>query len=91
MEQGAGLAKRDTRLARVRTTNTPGGAQVRIAFKSSVPAYRVRLRRDYIELLISGTEESKDKPKAAAKEATKPAATKPAAAKAKPAAKIGAR
>ena len=53
MEQGGGIAKRDTRFARVRTTNTPGGAQVRVAFKSTVPAYRVRLRQDYIELLIS--------------------------------------
>ena len=77
MEQGAGLAKRDSRFARVRTTNTPGGAQVRIAFNGTVPAYRVRLRRDYIELLISATEE-KDK-KLPAKETSKPAArAKPA-------------
>jgi hypothetical protein len=78
MEQGAGLAKRDKRFARVRTTNTPGGAQVRIAFNGTVPAYRVRLRRDYVELLISATEEDKKIP---AKEAAKPAA------KAKPAVK----
>jgi len=84
MEQGAGLAKRDSRFARVRTTNTPGGAQVRIAFKGTVPAYRVRLRRDYIELLVSATEESKDK-KIPAKEASKPAP------KAKPVAKGAAR
>jgi hypothetical protein len=90
MEQGGGLAKRDARFARVRTTNTPGGAQVRIAFKSSVPAYRVRLRRDYVELLISATEESPEKkpaqnalPAAKAKPAAKPAA------KSKPVAKPG--
>ena len=53
MEKGAGLAKRDPRIARVRTTNTPGGAQVRIEFKDGMPAYRVRLRKDYIEFLIS--------------------------------------
>jgi hypothetical protein len=85
MEQGGGIAKRDTRFARVRTTNTPGGAQVRIAFKSTVPAYRVRLRQDYVELLISA-DETKD---AKAKDAKAPA--KPPAAKAKPAAKISAR
>ena len=85
MEQGAGLAKRDTRFARVRTTNTPGGAQVRVAFNNTVPAYRVRLRRDYIELLVSATEETKTD-KAPAKAAAKPA--KPAAAKTKPAAKL---
>jgi hypothetical protein len=84
MEQGAGLAKRDPRFARVRTTNTPGGAQLRVAFKGTVPGYRVRLRRDYIELLVSA-DEAKDK-KAPAK-AEKPAA-KPAP-KAKPAAKPG--
>jgi hypothetical protein len=97
MEQGSGLAKRDSRFARVRTTNTPGGAQVKMAFKSTVPAYRVRLRRDYVEVLISAAaEEPKDK-KPVAKEAAKPAAkegSKPAtkeaakpAAKAKPAGK----
>jgi hypothetical protein len=69
MEQGAGLAKRDSRFARVRTTNTPGGAQVRIAFNGTVPAYRVRLRRDYVELLISAKEASK--PAAKAKPAAK--------------------
>jgi hypothetical protein len=81
MEQGAGIAKRDARFARVRTTNTPGGAQLRVAFKSTVPGYRVRLRRDYIELLVSA-DEVKDK-KAPAKP-EKPAAK--AASKAKPAA-----
>jgi hypothetical protein len=85
MEQGAGLAKRDARFARVRTTNTPGGAQVRVAFNNTVPAYRVRLRRDYIELLVSATEETKSE-KAPAKAAAKP--TKPAASKTKPAARL---
>ena len=59
---------------------------MRVAFKSSVPAYRVRLRQDYIELLISATEENTD---AKAKNAKAPA--KPAAAKTKPAGKIPAR
>jgi hypothetical protein len=88
MEQGAGIAKRDARFARVRTTNTPGGAQVRIAFNGTVPAYRVRLRRDYVELLVSAAEEPKDK-KSTAKDAAKSTA-KPAA-KVKPAGKIPAR
>ena len=63
MEQGTAIAKSDPRIVRVRTTNTPGGAQVRMAFRDGVPGYRVRLRRDYVELLISAPEE---KPKAAA-------------------------
>ena len=66
MEQGAAIAKRDPRFARVRTTNTPDGAQVRMAFRDGVPGYRVRLRRDYVELLISAPEE---KPKSAVKDA----------------------
>ncbi|HVJ18959.1 MAG TPA: PilZ domain-containing protein [Polyangiaceae bacterium] len=64
MEKAAGLAKRDPRIARVRTTNTPGGAQVSIQFKDGMPAYRVRLRKDYIEFLISA---STDSPKSASK------------------------
>ncbi len=57
MEQGDSIIKRDPRIGRARTTNTPGGAQVRITFRETLPAYRVRLRRDYIELLISASEE----------------------------------
>jgi hypothetical protein len=53
MESGTAIGQRDTRIAKLRTTNTPGGAQLRVSFKSSVPAYRVRLRRDYLEILIS--------------------------------------
>jgi hypothetical protein len=64
MEQGAAIAKRDARISRIRTTNIPGGAQLRIAFRDGVPGYRVRLRRDYLEILLSAPEE---KPKAAAK------------------------
>jgi hypothetical protein len=68
---------------------------VRITFRETLPGYRVRLRRDYIELLISAPEEKPAKAPTApakdakeAKEAPKPA-SKPAPAKsvAKPAAK----
>lgn len=64
MEQGAAIAKRDARISRIRTTNIPGGAQLRIAFRDGVPGYRVRLRRDYLEILLSAPEE---KAKASAK------------------------
>jgi hypothetical protein len=56
MESGTAIGQRDDRIAKLRTTNTPGGAQLRVSFKSSVPAYRVRLRRDYLEILISSPE-----------------------------------
>jgi hypothetical protein len=67
MEQGGAIAKRDARIARVRTTNTPGGAQVKLSFRDDVPGYRVRLRRDYVELLISAPEEKPKKGADAAK------------------------
>jgi len=83
MEQGAAIAKRDARIGRARTTNTPGGAQVRITFRETLPGYRVRLRRDYVELLISTSTETAKKPsakstKAAAKPAAKATASKSA-------------
>jgi hypothetical protein len=82
MEQGAAIVKRDSRIGRARTTNTPGGAQVRITFRETLPAYRVRLRRDYVEILISAPEEpvAKKAPAKDVKEAPKPVA-KPAAGK----------
>ena len=52
MEQGASIAKRDTRIASVHTSNRTQGAEVAFRFRDSVPAYRVRLRRDYVEILI---------------------------------------
>jgi len=79
MEQGTTIVKRDSRIGRARTTNTPGGAQVRITFRETLPAYRVRLRRDYVEILISAPEEPAAKKAPAkdakdAKDAPKPAA-----------------
>jgi hypothetical protein len=59
MEQGAAIAKRDPRIARVRTVNTPNGAQITFQFKDGVPAYKARLRRDFIELLIGAPEPKK--------------------------------
>lgn len=59
MEQGAAIAKRDPRIARVRTVNTPNGAQITFQFKDGVPAYKARLRRDFIEFLIGAPEPKK--------------------------------
>jgi hypothetical protein len=58
MEQAGPLAKRDTRFASVRSVNTPNGAQITFNFRESAPAYRVRLRRDYVEFLISSETKS---------------------------------
>ncbi len=62
MEQGAGIAKRDNRIASVHTLNRTAGAEIAFKFRGdSVPAYRARLRRDYVEILIGdgGGEKSK--------------------------------
>jgi hypothetical protein len=53
MEAGKYIQKRDDRIARVRTNNGASGAQVSFQFRDGVPAYRVRLRKDFVEFLIS--------------------------------------
>jgi PilZ domain len=76
MEQGSALAKRDPRIMRVRTVNTPNGAQITFQFKDGVPAYKARLRRDFVEFLIGAPDKSAKKADpAAAKSKTKPAAS----------------
>jgi hypothetical protein len=62
MEQGSGISKRDPRIARVRTVNTPNGAQITFQFKDGVPSYKARLRRDFIEFLIGAPEPKKAAP-----------------------------
>jgi hypothetical protein len=74
MESGKPISKRDKRIARVRTSNTSGGAQVAFQFRDGVPAYRVRLRKDYVEFLISAPQKSpksRDKNAAKSRSATK--------------------
>ena len=62
MEQGGGIAKRDVRISSVHTSNRTEGAEVSFRFRESIPAYRVRLRRDYVEILIGqgDSKEAKD-------------------------------
>jgi PilZ domain len=84
MEQGAAIAKRDARIARVRTVNTPNGAQITFQFKDGIPAYKTRLRRDFVEILLGAPEPKKaDK---AAEKASLPAAKEKEKSKTKPAA-----
>jgi hypothetical protein len=61
MEQGSGIAKRDSRIASVHTSNRTQGAEVAFHFRDGVPAYRVRLKHDYIEFLIGDGESAKSK------------------------------
>ena len=57
MESGDAIEKRDKRIAHVRTRNGTSGALVSFQFRDGVPGYRVRLRRDFVEILISSAEE----------------------------------
>lgn len=62
MESPNGIAKRDDRIARVKSNNGDAGAQLSFRFKDEVPSYRVRLRKDYVEVLISAASEKEAKP-----------------------------
>ncbi len=53
MENGTAIARRDDRIAKVTVENTAAGAKVTFRFRSEVPPYRVRLRKDFVEFLIS--------------------------------------
>lgn len=57
MESGRAIQRRDQRIAQVKTSNTALGAQVTFQFRGKVPAYRVRLRNDFAEFLISAPTE----------------------------------
>jgi hypothetical protein len=57
MESGTAIEKRDKRIAHVRTRNGTSGAHVTFQFRDGVPSYRVRLRRDFVEILISSADD----------------------------------
>lgn len=56
MEEGRNIEKRDKRIAQVKASNTDRGASITFKFRGTVPAYRVRLRKDFVEFFISAPE-----------------------------------
>lgn len=50
------ITRRDPRIVRVVTENTKDGARIRFRFRDAVPAYKVRLRGETIQFLISAPE-----------------------------------
>jgi hypothetical protein len=56
MESGRNIEKRDKRIAQVKASNTDRGASITFKFRGKVPAYRVRLSKDFVEFLISAPE-----------------------------------
>lgn len=53
MESPNGIMKRDNRIARVKTRNGTSGAEISFQFKDGIPGYKVRLKKDSVEFLIS--------------------------------------
>jgi hypothetical protein len=76
MESGKAIEQRDARIARVKTRNGTSGAQLSFQFKDGVPGYRVRLRKDYVEVLISAAKGSNYS--TAPKKSSSPGAKSPA-------------
>jgi hypothetical protein len=59
MESARAIQRRDRRISRIRIKNGADGAEVAFQFKSSVPSYRVRLRKDFVEFLISAPQKGR--------------------------------
>ncbi|MGC4066158.1 MAG: PilZ domain-containing protein [Polyangiaceae bacterium] len=53
MESPKGFVSRDDRFAKISAQNTGEGVKITWTFKSEAPAYRVRLRKNNVEVLIS--------------------------------------
>lgn len=57
LESPSGYAKQDSRLEKVNAINFEGGVKILWRFKEDVPGYRVRLRKNSVEFLISNKTE----------------------------------
>ncbi len=57
MESGRAIEKRDRRISQAKASNTARGASIHFEFRGGVPGYRVRIRKDFVEFLISAPEE----------------------------------
>jgi hypothetical protein len=53
LDSGGAIARRDSRIAKVSTRNGSDGARVSFRFRSDIPAYKVRLRGNFVEFFIS--------------------------------------
>ena len=47
------IERRDDRIVKVRTENSSKGATISFQFRSAIPAYKIRLRKSYVEFFIS--------------------------------------
>jgi hypothetical protein len=53
LEAAAPLAARDGRIASMRVTNEPNGAELAVTFKDGVPNYQVRAKGDTLEIILA--------------------------------------
>jgi hypothetical protein len=53
VEAAGPLAARDTRIASIKVTNDPAGAELTVAFKDGVPNYQVRAKNETLEIALA--------------------------------------
>lgn len=53
LEAAGPLAQRDSRIAAIRVSNDPTGAELSITFKDGVPNYQVRAKADMLEIALA--------------------------------------
>ncbi|AKU96747.1 hypothetical protein AKJ09_03411 [Labilithrix luteola] len=53
LEAAAPLAAKDSRIAAIRMSNEPSGAELSVTFKDGVPNYQVRAKGDSLELVLA--------------------------------------
>jgi hypothetical protein len=53
LEPPTSIARRDARIAKATLKNGGEGARLSFRFRSTIPGYKVRLRKDYVEIFIS--------------------------------------
>jgi hypothetical protein len=53
LDSGASITRRDPRIAKVSTQNGSQGTRISFRFRETIPAYKVRLRKDVLEFWIS--------------------------------------
>ena len=55
LDSGASITRRDPRIAKISTHNSSQGTRVSFRFRETIPAYKVRLRKDVVEFWISAS------------------------------------
>jgi PilZ domain-containing protein len=53
LEAAGPLAQRDSRIAAIRVSNDPSGAELAVTFKDGVPNYQVRAKGDMLEIALA--------------------------------------